>query len=232
MLQNIVNFIKAGKVSEVDAEKGAAKVVFKENNNMVSSFMFVIHPFAGDNASFRMPNINDTVVCLMPAAGGPGFIIGSIYGENKPKVTDENKYNVIYDDNTMLEYDKKEHKLMVDIKGDAEVVIDKVLKITITENKELQAKNIKITADSEVSIECKTANIKANSEANIESAKVNIKGSNVDVGNGASMGIIHEGILTWLSTHTHTDSLSKPTTPPTTPPVKPACVSNTCKVSS
>lgn len=46
------------------------------------------------------------------------------------------------------------------------------------------------------------------------------------------MDIVHEGILTWLLSHTHTDSLKAPTTPALIPPIKATCVSNTCKVSS
>lgn len=230
--QELLNIIKYGTVTEIKADTAQVKVAFKESGDVVSYYMPVLQSFAGKNNAYIMPSVDDTVVCLISPRGEAGVVVGSIYtGINKPLITDENKYNITFEDESSIEYDKKESILKADIKGSAEIVIDKSITITITEDKEISAKNIKITADSEINIECKTANIKADSEANIETGTVNLKGSKVNVGENAAKGILHEGLMDWLSSHTHTGNMGSPTSPPVVPPVNTACVSSTCKVS-
>lgn len=231
--QELLNIIKYGTVTEIKADTAQVKVAFKESGDVVSYYMPVLQSFAGKNNAYIMPSVDDTVVCLISPRGEAGVVVGSIYtGINKPLITDENKYNITFEDESSIEYDKKENLLKADIKGSAEIVIDKSITITITEDKEISAKNIKITAESEINIECKTANIKADSEANIEAGTVNLKGNKVNVGENAARGILHEGLLTWLSSHTHKGNQGAPTSTPINPPIKGSCVSNTCKVSS
>lgn len=230
--QDLLNIIKYGVVSEIKAEKAQVKVIFQESNNIVSYYMPVLQMFTGTNKSYFMPNINDVVICLLSPRGDSGVVLGSIYNDkNTPPVDDENKYNITFDDGTTIEYDKKENILKADIKGTAEITIDKSISINITEDKKINAKNIKIIADSEVNIECATANIKADSEANIEAGTVNLKGSKVNVGENAGKGILHEGLIDWLSTHTHTGNMGAPTSPPVAPLISATCVSSSCKVS-
>ena len=230
--QELLNIIKYGTVTEIKADTAQVKVAFKESGDVVSYYMPVLQSFAGKNNAYIMPSVDDTVVCLISPRGEAGVVVGSIYtGINKPLITDENKYNITFEDESSIEYDKKENLLKADIKGSAEIVIDKSITITITEDKEISAKNIKITAESEINIECKTANIKADSEANIEAGTVNLKGSKVNVGENAARGILHEGLIDWLSTHTHTGNMGSPTSPPVAPLISASCVSSTCKVS-
>lgn len=230
--QELLNIIKYGTVTEIKADTAQVKVAFKESGDVVSYYMPVLQSFAGKNNAYIMPSVDDTVVCLISPRGEAGVVLGSIYtGINKPLISDENKYNITFEDETVIEYDKKESILKADIKGSAEIIIDKSITITITEDKEISAKNIKITAESEVNIECKTANIKADSEANIEAGTVNLKGSKVNVGENAAKGILHEGLIDWLSTHTHTGNMGSPTSPPVAPLISASCVSSTCKVS-
>lgn len=231
--QELLNIIKYGTVTEIKADTAQVKVAFKESGDVVSYYMPVLQSFAGKNNAYIMPSVDDTVVCLISPRGEAGVVVGSIYtGINKPLISDENKYNITFEDESSIEYDKKESILKADIKGSAEIIIDKSITITITEDKEISAKNIKITAESEVNIECKTANIKADSEANIEAGTVNVKGSKVNVGENAARGILHEGLIDWLSTHTHTGNMGSPTSPPVAPLISASCVSSTCKVSS
>lgn len=230
--QELLNIIKYGTVTEIKADTAQVKVAFKESGDVVSYYMPVLQSFAGKNNAYIMPSVDDTVVCLISPRGEAGVVVGSIYtGINKPLITDENKYNITFEDESSIEYDKKENLLKADIKGSAEIIIDKSITITITEDKEISAKNIKITAESEVNIECKTANIKADSEANIEAGTVNLKGSKVNVGENAARGILHEGLIDWLSTHTHTGNMGSPTSPPVAPLISASCVSSSCKVS-
>lgn len=173
--QELLNIIKYGTVTEIKADTAQVKVTFKESNNIVSYYMPVLQSFAGKNNAYVLPSINDVVVCLLSPRGDAGVVIGSIYtGINKPLIADENKYNVTFDDGSVIEYDKNEHKLMLNVKGSAEIVIDKSITISVTEDKEVSVKNIKIIAESEVNIECKAANIKAQGEVKIEGATVSL----------------------------------------------------------
>ena len=201
--QELLNIIKYGTVTEIKADTAQVKVSFKESNNIVSYYMPVLQAFAGKNNAYMLPSIDDVVVCLISPRGDAGVVIGSIYtGINKPLITDENKYNITFEDETAIEYDKKESILKADIKGSAEIVIDKSITITITEDKEISAKNIKITAESEVNIECKTANVKAQGEVKIEGATVSLCSAT------AAQGIIGVGSPCPL-TGTHSKGSSK-----------------------
>ena len=201
--QELLNIIKYGTVTEIKADTAQVKVTFKESNNIVSYYMPVLQSFAGKNNAYVLPSINDVVVCLLSPRGDAGVVVGSIYtGINKPVITDENKYNVTFDDETAIEYDKKESILKADIKGSAEIVIDKSITISVTEDKEVSAKNIKITAESEVNIECKTASIEAKSEVKINGASISLCSAT------AAQGVIGVGSPCPL-TGTHSKGSSK-----------------------
>lgn len=201
--QDLLNIIKYGTVTEIKADTAQVKVTFKESNNIVSYYMPVLQAFAGKNNAYVLPSIDDVVVCLISPRGDAGVVLGSIYtGINKPLIADENKYNITFDDETQIEYDKKENILKADIKGSAEIVIDKSITITITEDKEISAKNIKIIAESEVNIECNTASIEAKSEVKINGASISLCSAT------AAQGVIGVGSPCPL-TGTHSKGSSK-----------------------
>lgn len=201
--QELLNIIKYGTVAEIKADTAQVKVTFKESNDIVSYYMPVLQSFAGKNNVYVLPSIDDVVVCLLSPRGESGVVIGSIYtGINKPVITDENKYNVTFDDDSVIEYDKNEHKLMLNVKGSADIVIDKTITISVTEDKEVNAKNIKITADNEVNIECNTASIEAKGEVKINGASISLCSAT------AAQGVIGVGSPCPL-TGTHSKGSSK-----------------------
>ena len=201
--QDLLNIIKYGTVTEVKADTAQVKVTFKESNNIVSYYMPVLQSFAGKNNAYVLPSIDDVVVCLISPRGDAGVVLGSIYtGINKPVISDENKYNITFDDGSVIEYDKNEHKLMLNVKGSAEIVIDKSITISVTEDKEVSAKNIKITAESEVNIECNTASIEAKNEVKINGASISLCSAT------AAQGVIGVGSPCPL-TGTHSKGSSK-----------------------
>lgn len=182
------NIIKIGKVSEINNEKCSVKVTFADSNNIVSYYLPVIQRFAGKDKNYILPALDDTVVCLFPYQKMPGFVLGSIYDQaNPPIINDENKFNITFEDETTLEYDKKENSLMLDVKGKIDIIVDKTLKVSVTEDLEQKGKNVKITGD----------NIELNGVCK--------------VGENANKAIIHEDIITVLNNiitilkvHTHT----------------------------
>ena len=167
-------YIKVGKVTEIKADNCSVKVSFLEHDNIVSYYLPVLQSFAGANASYMLPNIDDDVVCVVDHFG-VGFCLGAIYNsKHKPKVDTENKYSITFDDDTSIEYDREEHKLLIDIKGDSQIIIDKTLNIEITEDSTIQTKNINITVDKEVNIECEKAIVKANDKVEINGSTVSL----------------------------------------------------------
>lgn len=115
-LREILNgIIKIGEVSVIYPDKGTARVVFDDDDSMVSAELKVLHKNTFKNGDYSMPDIGEDVVCLfLPCAPEDGFIIGSFYaGEVKPPETDGNRRTVKFSDDTTVTYDRAAHALKV-----------------------------------------------------------------------------------------------------------------------
>jgi phage baseplate assembly protein V len=148
--------VRIGKISSIDKEKCTARVVFEDKEDLVSDNLPIIIPTTSADKFYYMPQIGERVVCaFMENAPSKGFILGSFYAENRePSVKDENKFYVEFEDETIIQYDKKEHKLKVEIpNGDISI--------------EVKAKgDVNIQTDKDVNIKAK-GNITANSDSGI-----------------------------------------------------------------
>lgn len=74
-MENIVeNLVRIGTVSAVDAGKKKARVLFRDKDNLVSGWLYVIQ-----HSDEWMPAVNDTVLVLyLPVFNADGFILGAI----------------------------------------------------------------------------------------------------------------------------------------------------------
>ncbi|MDU5949239.1 MAG: hypothetical protein E6Z15_19530 [Paenibacillus macerans] len=66
---------RVGTVSTVDTAKKKVRVLFKDQDNMVSDELSVVIPYAGGN--FEPPAVEDVVLCLFTATGD-GYCLGKI----------------------------------------------------------------------------------------------------------------------------------------------------------
>jgi phage baseplate assembly protein V len=193
------DIFRIGEVVETDPEKCTARVTFPDTDDVISAPLAVAQRKTHKDKDFWMPDIGELVGCVF-LGNGPiaGFIMFAIYNKtDTPPVADADKHYRQYEDGTSFEYDRKEHKLTVQIKGDAIIDIGGEdggsLKITAkdgvivnTENTVdiTVAKDINVTTDKTAKITAANATIKATDEVTVECPAVKL-------GTGASSGVVH-----------------------------------------
>lgn len=92
-------FIRVGKVTNVFADEGKAKVYFEDLKSASAKL-----PVMTFNNEFAMPKVNDMVVTLHMEHVGQGFILGTYWSsENRPPQS--TAYQKKYDDNSYLKID-------------------------------------------------------------------------------------------------------------------------------
>ncbi len=172
------SLIKIGTIVEVDEKKCSARVNFKNYDGMISGFLPIIHHCTGDDKFFKIPKLNEYVLCIfLPNSPELGFIIGSFYSENR-LVEDIQTSHVKFKDGLEITYNEKEKIL--------NIYNCKDINISCNENLNIKAKNIKIESetfkltskDSEINFENENLNIKnidlINSNSNITTEKYTI----------------------------------------------------------
>jgi phage baseplate assembly protein gpV len=85
------NMVRVGIVSDINASKKQARVIFPESNNMVSDWLYVIQQGGGGYTGYTdghrhslggsgwMPAVKDRVLCVMMCGDETdGYILGAI----------------------------------------------------------------------------------------------------------------------------------------------------------
>lgn len=161
--QPLPDLIKIGEVSSVDPEKCTARVVFDDEDSLVSFDLQILQRNTYENQDYQMVHPGEDVVCLFLGPGQEdGFIIGSLYaGEIKPPETSLDRRTVVFSDDTRVCYDRQEHKLTVTIEG-TEIVFNR--------------QDGSITVPNAVTINCTTATVKASSSVTLDTPKTDVTG--------------------------------------------------------
>lgn len=117
--------IKIGEVSSVDYAAGTARVVFDDDDSLVSNDLQVLQKNTIQNKDYCMPDIGEDVICLfLPSGTEEGFILGSVYaGEITPPESSGSKRTVVFSDETKISYDRETHTLSAVI-GKTSIVAD------------------------------------------------------------------------------------------------------------
>lgn len=121
---NIKNLIRSGVVSSVNPETCAARVVFEDRDNLVSAELPVLQSSCMNNKFYSLPDVGDSVVCLMVpnAQDGTGFIIGSFYNDKNPPPAQSQDISLIkFSDGTEIKYDRLKHELSVNCVGNVKI---------------------------------------------------------------------------------------------------------------
>ena len=158
------DLIKIGEVSSVDPEKCTARVVFDDEDSLVSYDLQILQRNTYENQDYQMVHPGEDVVCLFLGPGQEdGFIIGSLYaGEIKPPEASLDRRTVVFSDDTRVCYDRQEHKLTVTIEG-TEIVFNR--------------QDGSITVPNAVTINCTTATVNASSSMTINSPDTHVTGT-------------------------------------------------------
>lgn len=160
---DVPSLIKIGEVSSIDPAKCTARVVFDDEDSIVSYDLPVLQRNTLKNRDFAMPDIGEDAIVLFFGEGQEdGVIIGSIYaGEVTPPESTEDRRTVVFDDDTRVCYDRQEHKLTVTIEG-TEIVFNR--------------QDGSITVPNAVTINCTTATVNASSSVTLDTPKTDITG--------------------------------------------------------
>lgn len=155
---------KIGEVSSINPARCTARVIFDDENSMVSYDLPIMQRNSMGNRDYQMPDIGEDVLCLFRSDGfEDGVIIGSFYaGDVEPPETTADRRTVVFKDGTRICYDRAAHTLTVTIAG-TEIVFD-------------QQKG-SITVPDSVTVNCKTATINASGSVTINSPETTCTGN-------------------------------------------------------
>lgn len=162
--QPLPDLIKIGEVCSVDPEKCTARVVFDDEDSLVSYDLQILQRNTYENHDYQMVHPGEDVVCLFLGPGQEdGFIIGSLYaGEIKPPEASLDRRTVVFSDDTRVCYDRQEHKLTVTIEG-TEIVFDR--------------QDGSITVPNALTINCMDCTVNATSSMTINSPDTHVTGT-------------------------------------------------------
>ena len=121
--QDVSASIRACFVSSTNPEKATVKVKIPDLDNLISHDLQVVFQKTLKDKEYWLPDVDEEVLCLFLGNGLEcGFVLGSLYNaEDKPPVVSQDKRHITFEDGTALEYDRKEHKLKADVKGEVEL---------------------------------------------------------------------------------------------------------------
>lgn len=200
------SLIKIGEVSSVNYAKGTARVVFDDDDSIVSYDLQVLQKNTIANKDYAMPDIGEDVICLfLPSGPEDGFILGSVYaGEITPPESSSAKRTVVFADDTKISYDRETHTLSINI-GETTILADsKNVNVVAPENINAKAGK-KITGEAPTIDLIGNLNIKGN---------VNISGS-MSVEQNIQAADVKTATVASVNAHTHTSAdPGKPTSAP------------------
>lgn len=124
--------MKIGTVNAIDQAACKVRVVFQDQDGMVSDWLPVMQKKTLHDKVYWLPDLDEHVVCLMDENEEAGVVLGAIYSDaDAPAISSQDKYQVKFQDGTTIEYDRAAHKLRADVKGDIEVIASGDLTATV-----------------------------------------------------------------------------------------------------
>lgn len=111
--------IKIGEVSSVNPAACTARVVFDDDDSLVSYDLPILQRNTYSNQDYQMVQPGEDVLCIfLPTGEEDGFILGSFYaGEIAPPESSQDKRTVVFSDDTRISYDRGSHELTITIGG-------------------------------------------------------------------------------------------------------------------
>lgn len=116
---------RIGIVVAVDEKTAMARVRWTDMDGEVSYWLPVMQKKTLKDKEYWLPDLNEHVVCLIDENGEEGVILGAIYSDaDATPVQNKDKYYIHFEDGTEVEYDRKQHKLRITVKGDILIEAD------------------------------------------------------------------------------------------------------------
>lgn len=169
---------KRGIVTQINEKGCKVRVQLLDMDGILSYWLPVLQKKTLKDKSYWLPDINEQVVCLFDDQAEEGIVLGSIYSEvDKPPITDKDREHQLFGDGSIFEYDRKNKKLMISLKGEAEIVINETLR--------LKSKKTETTTE----IELFSGDI-------MITGNVTVTGNVIAAGNISAAGAVSEGVGT------------------------------------
>lgn len=173
------DIFRIGKVVSTNPENCTVKVQFLDTDGLVSGDLQILKNNALENKDYSMYDIDEQVACIF-LGNGPvaGYVLGALYGQKtKPNENSQDLWAKEFKDGTKIKYDRKAHKMDITINGEVNVYIQKDKSIIADGNMNFGAGM--------------DANINATGDVNVDASTANISCPEVNLGTGASEGVIH-----------------------------------------
>lgn len=137
LVKNIVylDMLRFGNITEIDAEKGRARVHFEEDD-IVSDWLPMVVKSSRDNKHESWYDVGDFVSCLMDKNVEDGVIIGAIYDDNNlPPIGNKDIEAKTFSDGTVVQYDRSSHTYSIELgEGGSAIVKSGTTEHKITES--------------------------------------------------------------------------------------------------
>lgn len=117
--------LRFGHVTDYDPKKHMARVAFPDLGITSQWLPIIVHNSLKNHDELHLDK-DEHVACIMAGTGTElGTILGAFYDDkNKPPKADENIRSIVFEDDTEITYDRKEHKLSIICKGDIQITAD------------------------------------------------------------------------------------------------------------
>ena len=178
-VQELLNgLIKIGEVSSINPFQGTARVLFDDDDSIVSFDLQVLQRNTFKNRDYAMPDVGEDVLCLfLPTGTEEGFILGSVYaGDVSPKESTGDIRSVVFADGTRIAYDRSAGELTMDIKGTKIVANGQSVNITAPAVIDLKSPTINLTMGG-------TSMVLSGSQASIKASNLVFEGNMSVTGN-------------------------------------------------
>ncbi len=118
--------IRVGKVVAVDDKTAKVRVQIEDADAVVSYWLPVVQQKTQNDKHYWLPDIGELVVCAFYEDDwDTGFVLGAVYNDkDKPPTQTRDKFVIEFKDGTRIEYDRAEHKLHINVKGDILIEAD------------------------------------------------------------------------------------------------------------
>ena len=200
MRDKYTDVTRVGLVSSIDEVRCTAQVCFQDRNAIVTRDLHIVVPFTLTDNSYYMPSIGERVLCLFhPEAPTKGWIIGSYYADSRlPAFGDKNKIYTLFEDMTLIEYDKSSHKLTIHVpkEGDKSIEVSTAGDIAVCTQGNLVVEAVK---DVDI-LSAQTISIKASSNINITTME------SVNIQADADVTLTASGNITMNAAEVHLNS--------------------------
>ena len=173
------DMIRIGKVVNTYPETGRVRVKFPDTDDVTSYELQLLYPKTHKDKVWFMYDQDELVLCVFLGNGSEtGFVIGAVYNAQDvvPEGMTGDKRHLVFEDGTWVEYDRKDHILKAEIKGEAEIKVEKTLYAEVGEDA-----TVKIGGNAAMEVS-EDATVKISGDATIEvDGKATLKGTDVEL---------------------------------------------------